>query len=284
MQIELIGCTGAGKSSLAGGILLAAEGGAVELSMAYEYVLGQWRLQWLKSRLARTLLLDVASLLACVASWHQHQDYLRFALRIVRSLPIGWFERANLTRNVLKKVGIHEIVRRCSSEKDMVFVDEGTLQSAHYLFVHVSAEAAAEDVERFAKLVPLPDIAVYVTQSERELVERTLRRGHARIRNPSRETVQLFVGRAIATLDRVWQEAVAAGRMSMVERGEGVVIGACRQDEAVRRAQTMIRAGMDAGYRSNAEGPSGFSTPAWPAQVMTILKRRPGRADPPGQL
>jgi hypothetical protein len=284
MQIELIGCTGAGKSSLAGGILLAAEGGAVELSMAYEYVLGQWRLQWLKSRLARTLLLDVASLLACVASWHQHQDYLRFALRIVRSLPIGWFERANLTRNVLKKVGIHEIVRRCSSEKDMVFVDEGTLQSAHYLFVHVSAQAAAEDVERFARLVPLPDVAVYVTQSERELVERTLRRGHARIRNPSRETVELFVTRAVATFDRVWQEAVVAGRMSMVERGGGLVIGARRIDEAVRRAQIVIRAGMDTGYRSNAAGPSGFSPPALAGPVMAILKRRPKRPASRGQL
>jgi hypothetical protein len=284
MQIELIGCTGAGKSSLAGGILVAAEGGAVQISMAHEYLLRQWRLRWLKSRLARTLVLDVASLLACVATWHQHRDYLRFALRIVRSLSIGWFERANLTRNLLKKVGIHEIVRRCSSEKDVIFVDEGTLQSAHNLFVHLSAEASAEDVETFAKLVPLPDVAVYVTQSERELVERTLRRGHARIRNPSRETVELFVRRAIATLDRVWQEAVAAGRMSMVEHGEGVVIGACRQDEAARRAQIMIRAGMDVGYRSNAAGPSGFSTPALPERVMAILKRRPRRADPPGQL
>lgn len=271
MQIEIIGCTSAGKSSLAGGILAAGRGRSVRTSMADEYVLEQWRLQWLKSRLARTLVMDVLSLLACIATWRNNCAFLRLTLAMVRRLPVGSFQKANLARNVAKKVGIHEMIRRYSSGEDVVLVDEGTLQSAHYLFVHVSTAAVAEDVASFAKLVPLPDVAVYVTQGERVLVERTLQRGHARLRDPSRETVELFVKRAVAAFDGMWREAVLSGRMALVERGDGVVIGASRQDETVRRAVNIIQAGIDARYCSNAREPSGFSAQALRKWVAKIL-------------
>lgn len=274
MQIELIGCTSAGKSSLAGGILLAARGASVEIRMADEHVLKRWRLQWLTSRPARTLVMDVLSLLACITTWRQNGAFLRFALGVVWRLPVGPFQKANLARNVAKRVGIHAMIGRHSGGKEVVVVDEGTLQSVHSLFVHVSIEAAAEDVARFAKLVPLPDVAVYVTQGEQVLVERTLQRGHTRIPDPSRQAVGLFVKRAITAFDRLWQEAVRGGRMSLVGREDGVVIGARHQEEAVRRAVNIIRAGIDAGYCSNARGPSGFSAQALRKRVVRTLRGR----------
>lgn len=271
MQIELIGCTSAGKSSLAGGILLANRGRSVAISMAEEYVLKRWRLQWLKSGLARTLVMDALSLLACIATWPRNRAFLRFALAVVRGLPVGSLQKANVARNVAKKVGIHEMIRRYRSGTDVVLVDEGTLQTAHYLFVHSAKEAVAQDIASFARLVPLPDVAVYVRQGERVLVERTLQRGHARIRDASRETVELFVKRAVTALDGLWREAVRSGRMLLVERGDGVVIGACHQDETVRRAVNIIQAGIDARYRSGAQSPSGFSARALPKRAVSIL-------------
>ena len=224
IQIELTGCTGAGKSTLARGIVQACREQGIDVVMGDEVVLGLARLNWLRGSLARTLCLDLICLPAWLATWGRHRAFHAFTIRTIWRLPIAWTVRLNLLRNVLKKMGTHEIVRRRSPRRQVALVDEGTLHAAHNLFVHVAVPPSPDDIATFARLAPLPDAAVYVKQQESVLIERTLARGHKRIEDRSSASVQLFVERAIETFEMLWQQAAISERLLVVDGRQEIVV------------------------------------------------------------
>jgi thymidylate kinase len=247
MQIELTGCTGAGKSTLASGIRRACRDQGTDFLLSHDFVLKQIRLSWIKSNWARTLLLDLCSLSVCLATWRNNLELYVFAIQNIFRLPIARFEKLNLARNVLKKIGIYEIIRRRGSDQQIVLVDEGTLHAAHNLFVHVSAKADPGALATFVKLAPLPDVAVYVTQSESVLIQRTMQRGHKRILDRSPAKVELFIKRAVDIFDKLIQELVLQRGMLVVESQRSIVVAQSHQnDPSVAVALEVIRAGMDA--------------------------------------
>ena len=137
----------------------------------------------------------------------------------------SWFERLNVARNVLKKIGIHEIIRHHAGDERIVVVDEGSLQAAHNLFVHMSVGVNPGDVARFSGLVPLPDVAVYVKEHERVLIERTMARGHKRIPGRSRTQVEVFIKRAIQTFEVLAWQPQLVDRLLVVSPEEDVRVG-----------------------------------------------------------
>jgi deoxyadenosine/deoxycytidine kinase len=254
MQIELIGCTGAGKSTLAQGVLQASREQGIMASMGDDFVLEQFHLQRIKHRLARTLCVDIVALFACLTTWRKNLAFYRFVIRVITRLPttVAWSERLNIARNILKKVGVYEIVHRCCSDQQIVLVDEGTLHSAHNLFVHVSVEPNIRDVCTLARLVPLPNMAIHVQQAEQVLVERTLERGHKRIPDSSPTQVERFVKHAVHTFDKLIQQLVLESRLSMPDGGRDLVVAPeCQNDPLVAVALRIIRAGRDTGSTAN---------------------------------
>ena len=217
MQIELTGCTGAGKSTLARDIVQACREQGIDVVMGDEVVLGLARLNWLRGRLVRTLCLDLICLPAWLATWGKHRAFHAFTIRTIRRLPIAWTVKLNLLRNVLKKVGTYEIVRRRSPGRHVALVDEGTLHAAHNLLVHLAIPPNPDDIANFARLAPLPDAAVYVQQPESVLIERTLARGHKRVEDRSPTSVRLFVNRAVETFEMLWQQPAISGRLRIVD-------------------------------------------------------------------
>lgn len=217
MLIELIGCTSAGKSTLARDILRACRERDIELLMGDDFVLKQVRLDWVKGSLARTLLMDLLLSFVCLVTWQNNLEFCAFAGQIILRLPIGRLEKLNMARNVLKKIGVYEIIRRRGSDQQVVLVDEGTLHAAHYLFVHVSVPPNASDVATFARLAPLPDVAIYVRQSEVVLIERTLKRGHKRIPDCSYAKVEIFIKRAVETFDKLVEQPMIERRLLVVD-------------------------------------------------------------------
>ncbi len=249
MQIELMGCTGAGKSTLARGILQACREQGIDAWMGDDFVLKQVRLNWVKSHLARTIWVDVCSLLACLVSWRNNLEFYRFTIRIVWRLPVavGWFEKLNIVRNVLKKIGIYEIIRRRSSDQQVVLVDEGTLLAAHNLFVHVSVEPNAGDLSTFVRLAPRPDVAVYVMQPESVLIERTLARGHKRIPDRSYARVERFVKRAVETFDKIVRQSLPEGRFLVLDAQQNIIVSqGYPNDPPFAIALKIVRAGIEA--------------------------------------
>jgi hypothetical protein len=215
MQIELTGPTGAGKSTLARAILGAARTRGLAIDLRDDALLRPAGMDGLRRPLARTLAIDAIALAGWPATRREHGALWRLALAGVARAPAGPYERLNMARNALKNLALHGRMRRVAPGR-AVLVDEGTLQVAHYLFVHVSAPPPAEALVRFAELVPLPDVVVHVTGPEEALVRRTLARGHRRIPGAAPPVVGAVVRHALETFARLRAHAVAEGRLRAV--------------------------------------------------------------------
>lgn len=248
MHIELMGCTSAGKSTLARGILEACRQQGTDILLGNDFVLRQVRLNWVKGHLPRTLLVDLAALFFCLLTWRHNLEFYRFTTRLLLQLPMAPLEKLNLLRNVFKKIGIYEIIRFRSNERQVILVDEGVLQAAHNLFVHVSADVNPEHLATFARLIPLPDVIVYLRQPASLLIDRTIKRGHKRIPDRSPRTVARFITQALATFEKLVQNPAVENRLVVVDGGREVVIAATDQDEPVfSLASRLVQNGMTSG-------------------------------------
>lgn len=205
MQIEIIGATGAGKSTLIKRIVDSNRQQVQEPLTSYDFVLQHFGVAWVRSHKLRMLLLNLLALTYCLVHWRKYQPLLHFCRTFLQQLPptVAQIDRLKLARIVLRNIGIDEIVRRYSSQRQLVIADEGILQIAHYLFVHLGIEPDLAAVARFMQIAPLPDVIVYLQPPLAVLVDRTVRRGHHRIAVHVPEAVTRFIGHAVTVFDYV---------------------------------------------------------------------------------
>jgi hypothetical protein len=250
MQVEFTGCTGTGKTTLVRSVLETCRLQGIAAVQSEDFILGLVRLNRIKPRPARTLLIDLMTLSAALLAWRTHGAFYAFSLRTVLGLQTSVLEKLNLIRNVLKKIGTYEIVQRFNRERTLILVDEGTVHAAHNLFVHLCCEPDWKRVKQFVELIPLPEVAVCVTADEAAVIARTLRRGHKRIRNGTRQNVELFVRRALAVFSVLEDQPGLAGRWISMRRVSEPVGSEARQPscepatalvEAMLELRTAIR-------------------------------------------
>jgi thymidylate kinase len=245
MQIELIGCTSVGKSTLSKSVLEACHERGIDILLGDDFVLGQVRLNWIKNCLLRRLLVNLAGLFACLITWRTNLDIYLFAVQLLVQLPITQLEKLNTFRNVLKRIGIYEIIRFRSTDQQVILVDEGVLQTAHYLFVHVSARVETHYLPVFAGLIPLPDVIVYLGQPESLLIDRTMKRGHERIPDRSYSNIAHFIKQAVATFDKLVQNPSIESKLLVVDSDQNVYIAANDQgDPTMGQALEIIQSGL----------------------------------------
>jgi hypothetical protein len=245
IHVELIGCTGAGKSTLLTQMLRACHDRGIEAWAGDDFVLSRVGAHRLTSRVARTLLVDSLSLLACLRSGHRNRHICLFAMRVVWRVPAPRLQKLNLARNVMKKIGVYEIIRARKSRPGVVIVDEGTLHAAHNLFVHLSVPPNRDHVATFADAVPLPDVAVHVAQRPSVLIERTLARGHSRIPARNRVDVECFVLRALVTFETLGQHPAVESRLVRVNPGARTVAAPSGSaDPRLAAVANLVRQGL----------------------------------------
>ncbi len=243
MHIELIGCTSAGKSTLAQKIVDIGKRQGIDITLGDDFVLQRLRLQWLKNEFIRRRFLEICAACICVRHWRKYREFCRFVFKVVFQAPGSWFYKANLARIVLRKIGIHEIIRRFSSENHrMVLVDnEGIVQAAHNLFAHSSGKLNG-GLSNFIESAPLPDMVAYLRQSEPILLERTLRRGHPRIRARSRHKVQHFIKQAAKTFEKLQGLPQIADRLVVIDgESKTVIKPSSRNGQAVDKACDLMQ-------------------------------------------
>lgn len=216
MHIELIGCTSAGKTTLAQKIVDVGKRQGVDITLGDDFVLQKLHLNWIKSEFMRRRLLEICSACICLWHWQKYREFCRFVFGVIFQAPGSWFYKASLVRIVLRKVGIHEIIRRLGSESQMVLVDnEGIVQAAHSLFVHSNGRLNG-DLSNFIKSAPLPDVVAFLWQPESILMERTLKRGHPRIQARSEHKVQGFIKQAAKTFEKLQKVPQVADRLFVI--------------------------------------------------------------------
>lgn len=217
--IELIGCTSAGKSTLAQHMVEAGRRHGLKISTSYEFVLNQYHLGWIKNHAMRMFLLNLLALGACITSSWRNYALFRCVIHIIRGLPmsVGWRERLKIARIALRNIGIHELVRSIIPNDQIVLADEGTIQIVHYLFVHTNSPPDLKKLTNYLRRMPLPDIVVNYRQPEEVLIARTLARGHKRIPDKSPTNVANFIRHALTVFDQVAHEALIQRRIIDVD-------------------------------------------------------------------
>jgi hypothetical protein len=214
--IELIGCTSAGKSTLTNHILQLCRDDGIDISLGDDFLLNQFHLGWVGQSTFRAALVNLISLPVALINWGKYHRYFGFAFRTTTRLPISLPENAYLCRNILKNIGIYEIARTRAKDRQVIILDEGPLNSANLLFVHVAVALPDTGLSEFVQVVPLPDAAFYLREQEDVLTQRTLARGHKRIQNGNLGEVEKFVHSAVALFERLAQEPAVRTRLFIV--------------------------------------------------------------------
>jgi thymidylate kinase len=186
LVVEFIGATGVGKSTLIGAVMqdLAAQG--LRVGRAEDVILARYGLtcsRWPKLQSALLFVLSVAPFCRHFFT-RQGANLSRLAFSsILRGMSNPWVG-ANLVRNFIKRIGSHFLLEKMRTkihDYDIVIWDEGVIHAAHNLFVHHGVEPNPEAIEEFGRLVPRPDVLVWVTAPIAQLVQVLLQRGHSRV-------------------------------------------------------------------------------------------------------
>jgi thymidylate kinase len=267
MIVEFIGCSGAGKTSLAEGLRRRIQPSGRPI-LSVDLVRDRPGLRWMRDPSMINLAADVISFPSFVRAYGRDGDFVRFAFDRLRHAPTT-FAKYNYRLNIVRKVGVHELARRASTRKT-VLIDEGVVLSAYQLFVYSDAPYADVDLDRFARLVPLPDRIVYVKAPLDLLVERAIRRTDPRreLAGRKRHEVADLLARAVELFEGLAARETIHERLLTVEIEDDSREGS---EVAVRQIAARIDEGTDptssaasAALRHSTEEPtiaSGAETP-----------------------
>ena len=201
MIIEFSGSTGAGKTTLAREVQRTLAG-QVRATTSSDFIVD--RLGWpqVTHPTIRNLIQDLAGLRFLFRSVSQHRAFIVFALRAVIRHTRNPLLAINYLRSIVRRVGTYELFRR-STRDQIILVDEGTILSSHVLFVYSGTLYSQEDIETFARLVPLPELVVCIRAPAHSLVQRSLERSDAprEMRTKNNEVVEQYVTRAARMFD-----------------------------------------------------------------------------------
>ena len=215
-QIELFGCTSAGKTTLSKQVYIACKQEGIDLLLHEDYLLGRLKLNWIQIKILRILIIDTYCMIACLLTSRRNYKLYQFCYGVISKLHVAWTIKVNLFRNVLKGIGTYEIIKNRSHATQVVLVDGGTLSAIQPLFVHNNHPLDRDAILTFSKLVPLPDMAIHVEQPEGLLKKRIKQRGHRRISIQSDDRVAEFIQLAIYSYKLLMQNIVNEGWMSNI--------------------------------------------------------------------
>ena len=228
MMIEFIGSTGAGKTRLIGD-LLNRMGENARVTTSYHLMAERLGLPGTSQISIQHLLQELVGIPFFLRSIIDYQDFLAFSLAMLaRQANFSIFTVNNL-RSLERKLGVYTYIRAAqpSNPSQIVLVDEGTILSAHNIFVYSSATYTSQEIDTFAKLVPLPDLIVYLRVPVEVLVQRTLHRQdpprEVRSKNPL--VVERYTRRASGLFDRLVKSPQFYSRLLLVEYSDFLKIG-----------------------------------------------------------
>ncbi len=203
MQIELIGCTSSGKSTLLAAIQSASRESNMPVITSENFIMKQAGLANIRQKHLRLIVTNMLPLLVAALTVSRYRQFRRFMTKTIFSTPIPLWEKLHLYRNALKRIGVYEIIRRRDNDQQLILVDEGTVHAANIIFINAAEDSPAPDTQQFLTLVPLPDALVYVKQDIFKLVQRTRERGHKRLPDISLPTVHNFIEKTVVLFDEI---------------------------------------------------------------------------------
>ena len=217
MIIEFIGSTGAGKTTLISEVQRRLSQTTV-LATSFDVIASPLGLQRVTHLTIRNLIQEIVGFPFFIGSLYRHKAIIVFILRMLaRQASFSFFTINNL-RSLERKIGVDEIIKRRQHDK-IILVDEGPLLLAHNVFVYSGAHYTCEEITRFASLVPLPDIIIYIKAPMEILVQRALQRTDPprEMRSRDRELIEKHINRALKMFDQLIAAENIQARLLIVE-------------------------------------------------------------------
>jgi len=220
MIIEFIGSTGAGKTTLISEVQRRLVQ-TTEVTTSFDLVAAPLGLRGVTHPTTRNLIQELVGLPFFMRSLPRHQAFVIFTLRMLaRQANFTLFTINNL-RSLVRKIGVYEVIRRYKHDR-IILVDEGTVLSAHNVFVYTSAFYTPEEIARFATLIPLPDVIVYVRAPVDSLINRSLQRTDPprEMKSKNRALIEQYINRAVTMFEQLVEAEEIRGRVLIVENLE----------------------------------------------------------------
>jgi len=215
--VEFIGSTGAGKTTLIREVKRRLAKTA-KVATSFDMVAAPLGLQGVTHPTVQNLIQEMVGLPFFLGSLNRHKEAVLFTLRMLARQANFTFLTICDLRSLERKLGVYEIIRRNERER-IILVDEGTVLLAHHIFVFTSAIYTPEEVARFARLIPLPDVIVYVRAPVDSLIKRSLQRTDRRreIESRNRAELEQAIHRAITMFEQLIDTEKIRSRRLIVE-------------------------------------------------------------------
>lgn len=204
MIVEFTGCTGSGKTTISQLVIEKLVESGLEVvpvhSRCFNYKWSPFR--GIGNQTVQNFILDVKALVQILKHIKEEIPLLKFFISVLSRYGGGRAERINLFRSVCRKIGVNRnIINSGLSANKIVIIDEGMVHSLHNLFVHRDIEPDLDRIREFSRLVPMPDIIVYVRSPLDMLIERARKRTDLTRRAKGRK-----LDKFIENADRAFEE------------------------------------------------------------------------------
>jgi len=220
MIVEFIGSTGAGKTTLISEVRQRLAESA-EVTTSIGLATGLVGLNGVTNVTVQNLVRELVGFPFFLRSLPRHKTFLRYTLGMIARQENSFFLKLNYLRSLERKIGVEELVRRHNHE-GIILVDEGMVLAAYITFVYTDAVYTSEEIAEFARLIPLPDLIVYIRVPVETLVQRTLERPDPPReirRNPS--LTEEYIRRAVDMFEQLVEIEGIKKRVLIVEDSGG---------------------------------------------------------------
>lgn len=223
MLIEFTGCTGSGKSTILEKVRERLSDSGIETISSVEFIARLIGLRTINNPTRQNITLDIFALPQVILSLKRNFKFYIFVLKILLRKPDSFIGAVNRLRSVMRKIGVNELIRRKTKNDQIVIVDEGTIHSAHNIFVYSSFPIVWKDINTFSHLVPLPDIIVCVKAPKDIILRRTLDRKDLPARFEPKKLMRKYIERALTTFKELASTDKIRQRLFTVDLSDGSI-------------------------------------------------------------
>lgn len=220
MIVEFIGCDGAGKTTLSRMLCEHGIDGSRVVAMP-GLLLDRMGLRRITHPTAVNVVQDVSGLPFLLGASGPQREFIALSGRMLARSALSTYDKVNGMRDIVRRVGMYRLARARASNR-IVVSDEGTVLTA-YLFVLTEVEFDSRELEQFVRLVPQPDMIVYVKAPVASLVRRAMTRPDPRRQHAGKDQSQVeqAIRRTVDVFDLVASTATLRDRVIVVENDNG---------------------------------------------------------------
>ena len=203
MIVEFIGSTGAGKTTLASEVQrrLSQNFPSTTSSDLFAEMVS---CRNICNDTFRNLIADIVGFPFFLYSLKRNYSFFIFTLKTLSRHNNNTLFTANYLRGIVRRIGTYEFLQRYKRDR-IILVDEGTIHTAHLLFVFNKISHYHNEIQIFASLVPLPELVICIEAPVDSLVDRSLNRSDVRreLKSKHPKMVEKYIKRALEVFDRI---------------------------------------------------------------------------------